>query len=71
MATLAELQAQRDVIVKGMSSPAQLHFGDRGVTHRPQGELEAALQRIDAEIAKAQGKANGSVFQVTTGRGLS
>ena len=71
MATLDQLQAQRNEILKGMSSPAEIHFAERGITNRPQGDHEQALQRIDAEIARAQGTANGSVFQVTTGRGLA
>ena len=71
MATLSELQAQRDKLISEMSSPAEIHFGERGVTHRSQGDLEQALQRIDAEIAKTQGSPLGGIFQIVTGRGLA
>ena len=70
MATLSELQAQRDEILKAMSLPKSQQFGERSVTFRDAADLEKALLRIDREIAAAQSANASGVFVVSTGRGL-
>ena len=67
--TLEQLQAQREKILTDMGNTAQVQFGDRSVTHRPQAEMDAALQRVDAEIAKLQSPQSRQ-FTVQTSRGL-
>jgi len=67
--TLEQLQAQRDELIADMSKPSRIEFSDRGVTNRPQGELDAALQRIDAEIAKLQSPQSRQ-FVIQTSRGI-
>jgi hypothetical protein len=52
--TLEQLQAQRDKILDEMGNPSHVQFESQSVTYRPQDELEAALRRVDAEIAKLQ-----------------
>ena len=67
--TLEQLQAQREKILCDMGNTAQVQFGDMSVTHRPQAEMDAALQRIDAEIAALQSP-QSKQFTVKTSRGL-
>ena len=66
--TLAELQAKREEILAEMGSP-DVQFEARGVKRRPQAELEAALAKIDAEIAKLQSPQD-RLFTIQTKRGL-
>jgi hypothetical protein len=68
--TLAQLQAQREKILSGMGNAAQVQFSGGSVTHRPQAEMEAALQRVDAEIAALQSPQSRQ-FAVRTSRGLA
>lgn len=69
MATLAELQAQRDEILSQMGGAQSLTFQDRSITRRPQQELDAALARVDAEIAALQSP-QPRQFTIQTSRGL-
>ena len=69
--TLVELQTARDSIIQQMSMPDSLSFGDRAVRSKPQADLEAALIKIDSEIAALTGGAPSRVFTVQTNRGLS
>ena len=57
--TLEQLQAQRDKTIQEMSLESRVDFSDRGITRRSQEELEAALRRIDSEIAKLGGASGG------------
>lgn len=66
--TVAELQTQREKILAEMGQP-DVQFAERGVKRRPQPELDAALAKIDAEIAKLQSPASRQ-FVVQTSRGL-
>ncbi len=66
--TLAELQAKREEILAEMGAP-DVQFEQRGVKRRPQPELEAALARVDAEIAKLQSPQD-RLFTIQTKRGL-
>jgi len=66
--TLEELQAQREAILAEMGQP-DVQFEQRGVTRRPQPELDAALARVDAEIAKLQSPQD-RLFTIQTKRGL-
>lgn len=66
--TLDQLQAQRDAIVAEMGQP-NVQFAERALTRRPQSELDAALRKIDAEIAKLQSPQN-TVFTIQTSRGI-
>ena len=69
--TLAQLQAERDNILDGMGKEySRVEFGDGGVTFRPQEELDAALQRIDAEIARLQSPSQPRQFTIQTNRGI-
>jgi len=69
MATLSDLQAQRDQIVSAMSQPEEVRFESRLVRQRSQQDLDAALRRIDAEIAKLQ-TPGATKFTIQTSRGL-
>lgn len=67
--TLEQLQAERDKIVDAMGHPINVQFSDRSVTQRSQADLEAALKRVDAEIAKLQSP-QARQFTIQTSRGL-
>jgi 5-enolpyruvylshikimate-3-phosphate synthase len=66
--TLDQLQAQRDAIIGEMGQP-NVQFAERALTRRPQAELEAALRKIDAEIARLQ-SSQSTVFTIQTSRGI-
>jgi hypothetical protein len=66
--TLEELQAQREAILAEMGQP-DVQFEQRGVKRRPQAELDAALARVDAEIARLQSPQD-RLFTIQTKRGL-
>jgi hypothetical protein len=66
--TLEELQAQREAILAEMGQP-DVQFEQRGVKRRPQAELEAALARVDVEIARLQSPQTRQ-FTIQTSRGL-
>jgi hypothetical protein len=66
--TLAELQAKREEILAEMGAP-DVQFEARGIKRRPQPELEAALARVDAEIARLQSPQMRQ-FTIQTSRGL-
>ena len=67
--TLEQLQAQREDVLTSMRAESRIECSDRGVTYKPQAELEAALQRIDAEIAAMQSPQSRQ-FTIQTSRGL-
>ncbi len=67
--TLDQLRAQRDKIVSAMQGLSQVQFGDKSVTYRTQADLDAALQKIDAEIARLQSPQSRQ-FTVQTKRGI-
>lgn len=67
--TLEQLQAQRDSILADMTGAGVVQHGDQSVTFKSQVELEAALARIDAEIAKLQSP-QPKQFTIQTSRGL-
>jgi hypothetical protein len=62
--TIAALQAQRDSILEQMRAESRVEFTDRAVTYRPQAEMDGAIQRIDAEIAKLQSSQNRQFIEV-------
>jgi 5-enolpyruvylshikimate-3-phosphate synthase len=66
--TLAQLQAQRDEILSEMGGAQAVTFGDKSVTRRPQQDLDAALARVDAEIASLSPQSRQ--FKIQTSRGL-
>lgn len=66
--TLDQLQTQRDAIIGEMGQP-NVQFAERALTRRPQAELEAALRKIDAEIARLQ-SSQSTVFTIQTSRGI-
>jgi hypothetical protein len=67
--TLDQLRANRDAILDEMGRASQLQFGDRSITYRPQAEMDAALQRIDSEIAELQSPRSRQ-FTIQTSRGI-
>jgi hypothetical protein len=67
--TLEQLQAQRDKTIQEMSLESRVDFSDRGITRRSQEELEAALRRIDTEIAALQSPQSRQ-FTIQTSRGI-
>lgn len=66
--TLEQLQTKREEIVKSMGVQ-MVQLPDRMVRFPTQPEMTAALQQIDAEIAKMSSPAE-RVFVVRTSRGL-
>jgi hypothetical protein len=68
--TIDQLQAARDKLVDEMGKGySRVEFEGRGLTYRPQAELEAALRQVDAEIARLQNPA-ARQFTVQTNRGF-
>lgn len=67
--TLEQLQAERDKILDAMGHPINVQFSDRSITYRAQADLEAALKRVDAEIAKLQSPQSRQ-FTIQTNRGI-
>jgi hypothetical protein len=68
MATLADLQAQRDSILAEMGAP-DVQFENRSLKRRPQAELDEALKRVDREIAAVQSPQSRQ-FTIQTSRGI-
>jgi hypothetical protein len=69
--TLQQLEAQRDKILLEMGGPQRADGpSGMGVTFRPQAELESALDRVNAEIAKLQAQPAGTTFTITSNRGI-
>ena len=64
--TLADLQAQRDKIVKTLGI-ARVQFGERSIEYARQSE---ALQAIDREIARLTALGEAKVFTIQSSRGL-
>ena len=67
--TLEQLQAQRDSILSDMAKPSKIAFEGMQTDYRPQADLEAALRRVDAEIAKVQSP-QPRQFTIQTNRGI-
>ena len=65
--TVEQLQEQREKILADMSSAQQTTFGDRSVTWRSQADLDAALTRIDREIARQSGPSIKQIVIVPKG----
>jgi hypothetical protein len=72
--TLQELEAQREALLAALSAPDSVSFGDRSMRYRSPEQIRAALQQVDAEIAKAKaaGDANphSRVIRTYTGKGF-
>jgi hypothetical protein len=58
--TLQELEAQREALLAALSAPDSVSFGDRSMRYRSPEQIRAALQQVDAEIAKAKAAADRS-----------
>ena len=67
--TLEQLQAQRDAVLASLANPSHIQFRDRSVTLCSQPELEAALKRIDTEIAALRSP-QPRQFVIQTSRGI-
>jgi hypothetical protein len=67
--TLEQLQEQRDKILEEMGRPINVQFSDRSVTYRAQEDLDGALKRVDAEIARLQSP-QAKQFTIQTKRGI-
>jgi hypothetical protein len=70
MATLAELQEQREAVLTQMSQAQSVAIEGRSLTNRSQADLEAALRRIDREIAALSSSSSSRVFVVQSERGI-
>lgn len=72
MASLSELQARREKLVKAMDSGAlSVRHGEKQITYRSFREMESALARLDADIIAASGgKKRPKGRRVYTRRGL-
>ncbi len=67
--TLEQLREQRDKAILAMSSPERVEFNGRSTTHRPQRDLQATINRLDAEIARMQ-TPQGTTFVIQSKRGI-
>ncbi|MCX6619990.1 MAG: hypothetical protein NTY38_02700 [Acidobacteria bacterium] len=67
--TVGQLQTQRDAILDEMGKASHVEYGERRITRRPQDELDAALMRIDSEIAALQ-SLRARLFTIQTSRGI-
>lgn len=67
--TVQDLQSERDKILAQMGNPSQVSFEGRSLTYRPQVDLEAALKRVDAELAAMQAPSSRQ-FVIQTNRGI-
>ena len=57
MATLAELQTERDELQKALNSGVKsLAEADKSATYRPAAEIRAALADLERRITAAEGK---------------
>lgn len=55
MATIDDLQAQRDVIIGKLSQPKEVAHGDKRMVNQDVANLRAALAIIDDEITRLGG----------------
>jgi hypothetical protein len=73
--TLVELEAQREALLAALSAPDSVSFGDRSMRHRTPEQIRAALQQLDAEIAKTKAAADSTtprprVIRIYTEKGF-
>jgi hypothetical protein len=67
--TVEQLLDEREKLLGQLSGPAALRFGERSLSNRSPDEIRAALQQVDAEIAKLQSP-QATVFTIQSKRGL-
>jgi hypothetical protein len=71
MATLAELQARREVLTAARSSGvARVSYDGKSVDYRSLAEIDRAIDALDREIAAAEGRRVIRHLRVTTDKGL-
>jgi len=71
MATIAELQARRDALTAARSSGvARVSYDGKTVEYRSIAEIDRAIEALDREIAKAEGRRVIRHLRVTTDKGL-
>jgi hypothetical protein len=70
MATLAEMQAMRDALVRArFAGTLRVRSGDEEVVYRSDAEMKAALADLDASIAAASGAPRTRLVYVTSSKG--
>jgi hypothetical protein len=68
--TLDQLQAERDALLEIIGKGIRrIQFSDRLLEYETQAEMEAAVQRIDREIAALQSPKSRQ-FTIQTNRGI-
>lgn len=71
MATVEQLQAQRDELVKLRSGGARsVAHGDKRADFRSLDEINEAIRMLDADIATLQGRRRSRVIKTYSTRGL-
>ncbi|MBL8231030.1 MAG: hypothetical protein JNL98_21240 [Bryobacterales bacterium] len=68
--TIAELQTQRDDLLRKLSGIEDVRHDGAGVTFKRADEMRTQLALIDAEIARLSGESGSRVFTVVTSRGI-
>jgi len=71
MATLAELQTRRDALAASrVSGVARVSYDGKTVEYRSTAEIDRAIDVLDREIARLEGRSVIRQVRVTTTKGL-
>lgn len=74
MATVLELQAQRELLLTKLTTSQRVQFGDRSIEERAIAEIRAAIAIIDGEIVALADAAlatpRSRISRVMTSKGL-
>ena len=70
MATLSELQAQRESLLKQLSGAKSVRHGDKSVENREVADIREAIRTIDEEINRQAGGKRRRQIRIYTKTGL-
>ena len=69
--TLEQLKAQREALLAARFSAAlTIRAGDKWLTYKSDAELQSALDDLEREIAKAEGRPRARRIRIYAGKGL-
>jgi hypothetical protein len=70
MATIEELEAQKAVLMKQLSSAKSVRHGDKSVENRDIADIREALRAINSELTRMTGAKRRRQIRIYTDRGL-
>jgi hypothetical protein len=71
MATLAELEAQRDGLLKSIASgQRRVKIGNSEIEYQSTAELQAALALVNSQIKAAQGRPRIGIVYASSSKGI-